>query len=105
MLHLRGQDLRDRRLRQLVRELRDGRDVRRRRDVLLERRLPEQDFTTFLNSLDDAGLQEFARDAMPAGALVEAGTSEGGSAYAVRELTTEDTPFARAAAARAGQPK
>jgi sulfite reductase (ferredoxin) len=73
--------------------------------LYLERRLPEQDFTTFLNSLDDAALQGFARDAMPAGALVEAGTSEGGSAYAVRELTTEDTPFARAAAARAGQPK
>jgi hypothetical protein len=42
---------------------------------------------------------------MPAGALVEAGSSEGGSAYAVRELTDEDTPFARAAAARAAQPR
>jgi sulfite reductase (ferredoxin) len=73
--------------------------------LYLTRRLPEQDFTTFLNSLNDAELQEFARAAMPAGALVEAGTSEGGSAYAVRELTAEDTPFARAAAARAGQPR
>jgi sulfite reductase (ferredoxin) len=73
--------------------------------LYLARRLPEQDFTTFLNGLDDAALQEFAREAMPAGALVEAGTSEGGSAYAVRELTDEDTPFARAAAKRAVQPR
>jgi sulfite reductase (ferredoxin) len=73
--------------------------------LYLGRRLPEQDFTAFLNGLDDAALQEFAREAMPEGALVEAGSSEGGSAFAVRELTDEDTPFARAAARRAGQPK
>jgi sulfite reductase (ferredoxin) len=73
--------------------------------LYLARRLPEQDFTAFLNSLDDAALQEFAREAMPEGALVEAGTSEGGSAYAVRELTDEDTAFARAAARRAGKPR
>jgi len=73
--------------------------------LYLERRLPEQDFTTYLNSLDDDQLQEFARQAMPEGALVEAGTSEGGSAYAVREVTDEDTAFARARAARAAQPK
>lgn len=73
--------------------------------LYLARRLPEQDFTAFLNSLDEAALQEFAREAMPEGALVEAGTSEGGSAYAVRELTDEDSPFARAAAKRAGQPR
>ena len=72
--------------------------------LYLARRLPEQDFNGFLNELSDADLQEFARASMPEGALVEAGTSEGGSAYAVRELTSEDTPFARAAARRAGPP-
>ncbi|HXO66534.1 MAG TPA: nitrite/sulfite reductase [Candidatus Dormibacteraeota bacterium] len=70
--------------------------------LYLDRRLPEQDFNGFLNQLSDPDLQEFARVAMPEGALVEAGTSEGGSAYAVRELTDEDTPFAKAAARRAG---
>jgi sulfite reductase (ferredoxin) len=72
--------------------------------LYLERRLPEQDFNGFLNDLNDVDLQQFARAAMPEGALVEAGTSEGGSAYAVRELTADDTPFAKAAARRAGPP-
>ncbi|MEA2645258.1 MAG: hypothetical protein QOE92_341 [Chloroflexota bacterium] len=73
--------------------------------LYLSRRLPEQDFTGYLNALDDDDLQAFAREAMPPGALVEAGTSEGGSAYAVRELTDADTPFARAAARRAKEAK
>jgi len=72
--------------------------------LYLDRRLPEQDFNGFLVDLSDDDLQEFAREAMPAGALVEAGSSEGGSAFAVREVTNEDTPFARAAARRAGPP-
>jgi sulfite reductase (ferredoxin) len=72
--------------------------------LYLDQRLPEQDFNGFLNELSDVDLQEFARAAMPEGALVEAGTSEGGSAYAVRELTGDDTPFAKAAARRAGPP-
>jgi sulfite reductase (ferredoxin) len=72
--------------------------------LYLARRLPEQDFSAFLHELSDGDLQEFARSAMPEGALVEAGTSEGGSAYAVRELTGDDTPFAKAAARRAGPP-
>src|ERR1700682_3698433 len=70
--------------------------------LYLDRRLPAQEFNGFLNQLSDPDLQEFARAAMPEGALVEAGTSEGGSAYAVRELTDEDTPFAKAAARRVG---
>ena len=72
--------------------------------LYLARRLPEHDFSAFLHDLSDGDLQEFARTAMPEGALVEAGTSEGGSAYAVRELTGDDTPFAKAAARRAGPP-
>jgi sulfite reductase (ferredoxin) len=52
--------------------------------LYLERRLPEQDFTTYLNALDDAALQAFAREAIPAGALVEAGSSEAPVTYAVR---------------------
>jgi sulfite reductase (ferredoxin) len=65
--------------------------------LYLQRRLPEQDFSRFLNQLDDEGLQEFAREAMPPGALVEAGTSEGGSAHTVREAGEhDDTAYARA---------
>jgi sulfite reductase (ferredoxin) len=75
--------------------------------LYLDRRLPEQDFSHYLNSLDDPGLQAFAREAMPAGALVEAGTSEGGSAHAVRDAGEhDDTPYARAQrAARAAKEK
>jgi sulfite reductase (ferredoxin) len=74
--------------------------------LYLQRRLPEQDFSHFLNQLDDESLQAFAREAMPPGALVEAGTSEGGSAHAVRDAGEhDDTAYARAqrAARAAGQ--
>ncbi len=65
--------------------------------LYLQRRLPEQDFSHFLEELDDESLQAFAREAMPPGALVEAGTSEGGSAHAVRDVNeNDDTAFARA---------
>ena len=65
--------------------------------LYLSRRLPEQDFSHFLNALDDEALQAFAREAMPPGALVEAGTSEGGSAHAVRDAgEQDDTAYARA---------
>jgi sulfite reductase (ferredoxin) len=53
--------------------------------LYLEKRLPEQDFTTYLNALDDEALQKFARDAMPEGALVEAGSTTGNVAQFVRE--------------------
>jgi sulfite reductase (ferredoxin) len=65
--------------------------------LYLSRRLPEQDFSHFLNALDNEALQAFAREAMPPGALVEAGTSEGGSAHAVRDAgEQDDTAYARA---------
>ncbi|HEV3230615.1 MAG TPA: nitrite/sulfite reductase [Candidatus Dormibacteraeota bacterium] len=52
--------------------------------LYLARRLPGQDLTAYLNALDDAALQDFAREAMPAGALVEAGSSEAPVTHAVR---------------------
>ncbi|MHB8572890.1 MAG: nitrite/sulfite reductase [Candidatus Dormibacteria bacterium] len=44
----------------------------------LDRRLGGQDFTHWLNSLEDQDLQQVALAAVPAGALVEPGISEGG---------------------------
>ncbi|HYS03518.1 MAG TPA: nitrite/sulfite reductase [Candidatus Eisenbacteria bacterium] len=46
----------------------------------LARRQPGQDFTAFLNSFDDEGLQVLAQVATPEGALVPAGSSEGTAA-------------------------
>ncbi len=44
--------------------------------LYLTRREPGQDFTTYLNSLSDEALQALAMEAVPPGALVEAGASE-----------------------------
>ena len=52
--------------------------------LYMARKEPAQDLTGSLNSLDDEALQAFAREAMPAGALVEAGSSEGAVTHAVR---------------------
>jgi sulfite reductase (ferredoxin) len=52
--------------------------------LYLQRKQPGQDLTAYLNALDDAALQDFAREAMPPGALVEAGSSEGSVTHAVR---------------------
>jgi hypothetical protein len=46
----------------------------------LARRQSGQDFTAFLNSFDDEGLQVLAQVATPEGALVPAGSSEGTAA-------------------------
>lgn len=47
--------------------------------IYLSRRQPGQEFTAFLNSVDDDGLQVLAQVATPEGALVPAGSSEGTS--------------------------
>ena len=52
--------------------------------LYLERRQPGQGLTAYLNALDDAALQAFAREAMPEGALVAAGASEGNVTFSVR---------------------
>jgi sulfite reductase (ferredoxin) len=52
--------------------------------LYMARKAPGQDLQAFLNGLDDAALQVFAREAIPAGALVEAGSSEAPVTYAVR---------------------
>lgn len=44
--------------------------------LYLGRREPGQDFTTYLNALTDEALQAFAMEAVPPGAMVEAGASE-----------------------------
>jgi len=52
--------------------------------LYLGRRGPGQAFQEFINELDDGALQRFAREAMPAGALVEAGSSDAPVTHAVR---------------------
>jgi len=52
--------------------------------LYLDRRIPGQGFQEFINQLDDASLQVFAREAMPEGALVEAGSSDAPVTHAVR---------------------
>ena len=52
--------------------------------LYLQRREPGQSFQEFINALDDASLQAFSREAMPEGALVEAGSSDAGVIHAVR---------------------
>jgi sulfite reductase (ferredoxin) len=52
--------------------------------VYLARRSAGQGFQEFINELDDASLQRFAREAMPEGALVEAGSSDAPVIHAVR---------------------
>ncbi|GAC1334507.1 MAG: sulfite reductase SirA [Candidatus Dormibacteria bacterium] len=52
--------------------------------LYLARRAPGQTFQDFINELDDPSLQRFAREAMPAGALVEAGSSDAPVTHAVR---------------------
>jgi sulfite reductase (ferredoxin) len=57
--------------------------------LYLKRRVDGQNFTDYLNSLDDGALQAFAREAMPPGALVEAGSSEKGLAEMGRKVRDE----------------
>ena len=52
--------------------------------LYLQKREPGEGFQEFINALDDASLQAFSREAMPAGALVEAGSSDAGVIHAVR---------------------
>jgi sulfite reductase (ferredoxin) len=52
--------------------------------LYLERRSPGQAFQEFINELDDFSLQRFAREAMPEGALVEAGSSDAPVTHSVR---------------------
>jgi sulfite reductase (ferredoxin) len=52
--------------------------------LYMERKEPGQDLQKYLNGLDDGALQAFAREAIPEGALVEAGSSEAPVTYAVR---------------------
>ncbi|MHB8509143.1 MAG: nitrite/sulfite reductase [Candidatus Dormibacteria bacterium] len=52
--------------------------------LYLARRGEGQSLQAYLGGLDDAAIQVFAREAMPAGALVEAGSSEGAVTHAVR---------------------
>ncbi len=52
--------------------------------LYLARREPLQDFQSYVNTLGDVALQAFAREAMPDGALVEAGSSEAPVTHAVR---------------------
>jgi sulfite reductase (ferredoxin) len=50
----------------------------------LQRREPGQKFQEFINAMDDAALQLFARESIPEGALVEAGSSDAPVTHAVR---------------------
>jgi sulfite reductase (ferredoxin) len=52
--------------------------------LYLSRKQPGDDLQAYLNGLDDDALQAFAREAIPAGALVEAGSSEAPVTHAVR---------------------
>jgi sulfite reductase (ferredoxin) len=52
--------------------------------LYLGRRSAGQGFQEFINELDDAALQRFAREAMPEGALVEAGSSDAPVTHSVR---------------------
>ncbi|MDQ6748572.1 MAG: nitrite/sulfite reductase, partial [Candidatus Dormibacteraeota bacterium] len=52
--------------------------------LYLDRRAPGQAFQEFVNELDDDSLQRFAREAMPEGALVEAGSSDAPVTHSVR---------------------
>lgn len=65
--------------------------------LYLARREPGQELTAYLNSLDDPALQALAREAVPEGALVEAGSSE--SAAASRAAGEEGEVLAAVAGA------
>ncbi len=52
--------------------------------LYLGKREPGQGFQEFINALDDESLQAFAREAIPPGALVEAGSSDAPVTHSVR---------------------